>query len=245
MSEQELPGEQSETETASEEKVTFSEEQQKLVENQLAAKAFETREERRKSVELQRQLDEVKAQIPKETRPDVGNAGDVYDEDFETKQTQREAQIREQATFDARQTFRTEQAQDEQQAEAQRQQASINDSLQKFSASAADFDIDAGAFSQIDRTIGSYGGLRTDVGNRVLNDDKGMLIYQHFAQHPDDIQKVNQMDVGSAAIFVNDIRTKAVALHTKNPSNAPDPTETLKGSGAAPTKRGPGGATYE
>ena len=227
------------------EEITFSEEQQKVVDNRLAEKAFETREERRKSADLQKQLDEVKAKIPKETRPEVPKPGDIYDEDHEEQQAAREEVIRKQAKFDARQEFDVQAAQDKQLADQQAEQASFNDSLTKFNETAVKFDIDAPTLQSMDATIASHGGLRFDVGTRVVNDEQGMLIYKHFSQNPDDIYRVNQMSEGDAAVFVSDIKTRAAALFIKKGSDAPDPPDVLRGGGIPPEKRGPEGATYE
>jgi len=247
MSEQLNEGEQPESGTAPEKKeeITFSEEQQKLVDSQLAAKAFETREERRKAADLQKQLDNVKAQIPKEARPEVPKAGDVYDEDHEQQQQVREEGIRKQARFDARQEAAVETAQNQQIADQQAEQTRFSDSLRKFNDTATKFDIDAVTLQSMDATIASHGGLRFDVGTRVVNDEQGMLIYKHFFQNPDDIYRINQMNEGDAAVFVSDIRAKATALFTKKASETPDPAETLTGSGVPPDKRGPENATYE
>lgn len=223
-------------ETAPEQKeeITFSEEQQKIIDNKIAGKAFEVREEKRKGAELQRQLDEAKANVPKEVRPDVVASGDIDDVDYETQRTQREAQIRTQAEFDARARFDAEAVQNAQQAEQQKQQQDFQDKTTKFYGTAAQFDIDQQALAVMDQTIASYGGLSPVVGEFVLGDEQGMLIYQHLSNHPEDIQTVNSMNPIAAAGFINEIKVKQTALNTKRTSSTPDPATRIDGGGPDP-----------
>lgn len=245
LNEGEVEAQDSETAPEQKEKVTFSDDQQVIV-NRLTAEGRENvRTERQKTADVQRQLEEARALVPKETRPNVSNAGDIYDDNFEANQQARETQIREQAEFDTRQQVGAEQAHQAQVVEQNRQQAVFNDSITKFNGTAESFGIDSGTLQQMDGAIASHGGLRHDVGSRVLADDKGMLIYRHFSQNPDDIYTINRMSEGDAAVFVNEIKVKAVALNAKRTSSAPDPAQNLSGSGLSPTKRGSGGATFE
>jgi len=245
MSEQLNEGDKPESGTAPEEKVTFSEEQQKTVDKIAADGREKFQSERQKAADLQKQLDEANARIPKETRPEVPKSGDVFDDDHEERTAAREEGIRKQAKFDARQEFDTQAKKDKELADQQAEQARFNDSLRKFNDTAVKFDIDAATLDSFNATIASHGGLKYAVGTRVVGDEQGMLIYKHFAQNPDDIYRVNGMTEGDAAVFVSEIKSKATALFTKKASETPDPAETLTGAGVPPEKRGPKNATYE
>lgn len=227
------------------EKITFSEEQQAIVDKVGHQGRENVRAERQKSADLQRQLDEATAQIPQEVRPNVVASGDIDDVDYENQRTQRESQIREQANFDTRQQVATENAQAAQIAEQQKQQQNFNDSLVRFNSSATKFDIDQAQLRTMDSIVTSYGGLSADVGGRVLNDEQGILTYKYLSEHPEDIVSVNQMSQGDAAVFLNDIKAKATVLYTKRTSNAPDPAENLSGNGVPPGKRGSKGVLIE
>jgi len=248
MSEQLNDGEQpgsGDTAPEEKEKVTFSQEQQAIIDKVAEDGRSKVIEERRKSADLERQLEESRAKIPKETRPEVPKSGDVFDDDHEERTAAREEGIRKQAKFDARQEFDADAAKDKELAGQQAEQARFNNSLKKFNDTAGKFDVDAATLNTFDTTIASHGGLRYDVGTRVVSDEQGMLIYKHFAQNPDDIYRVNGMTEGDAAVFVSEIKSKATALFTKKASETPDPAETLTGAGVPPEKRGPKNATYE
>jgi len=238
------PEAQESAERREEPKVEFSEEQQKIVDSQIAGKAFEVREEKRQKAELQRQLDEVKANIPKEARPDVPNAGDIYDEDYETNRAAREAKLVEQARFDERQTVQGEQVQQAQHADLQRQQEAFNQQVSEFGNRATKAGINPQELQTAMNTVNQY-GIRQDIGNFVIADEQGHLITKYLAENPQDIDTVNKLDGMNAGIFMNTVREKAVALYTKRTSDAPDPPDNLTGSGVPPRKRGAAGATFK
>lgn len=234
------------TDTAPEQKeeVEFNEEQQKVFNDGMAGKAFEVREEKRRSAELQRQLEEFKANVPKEARPDVQGTGDIYDEDYESARTAREGQIREQATFDARQAFQNEQVQQNQLVEQQKQQAAYQESLTEYGNRAAKIGITPQELQQAGTTV-SQNGLRQDVINFLIADTDGPVMTRYLSENLVDVDSVNRMNPMQAGVFMNDIREKAKALYTKTPSGAPPPADTLNGSGIVPQKRGVGGTKFE
>lgn len=235
----------SETAPEQKEKVTFDPDQQAVIDKVALQGRENVRTERQKNADLQRDLDEARAKIPQEVRPSVIEAGDTFEEDYETKQQTREEQIRKQAVFDARGKWDAEAQQADQIATQQKQQQDFNDSVVTFRETASKFDIDQNAVALMDQTIASYGGVTPEVGQFIINDEQGMLIWQHMASNPLDIQTVNNMPLQQQGIFLADIKAKQVALHTKNQSTAPDPAENLTGSGVPPGKRGSKGATYE
>lgn len=228
---EETESEEVETAPQEEKKAEFTEEQEKSIQNRMSSKAFDVREQKRQNAVLRRELDEAKSKVPEVTRPDVQGTGDIYDEDYESQRQAREEQIRAQVEFDTRRQVGAEQAQQTQAAEFQKQQASFDEALTKFNGSAVKFDVDPAQLDVMDKTIASYGGLSPTVGQFVLNDDQGMLIYKHMASNPDDIQRVNTMDPMAAGIFLNDIKTKQAALFTKKTSGAPDPADRPEGGG--------------
>ncbi len=223
-----------ETEVASDsepeqiEKVTFDERQQAKVDELIGGKVKQTRQAERDNADLRRQLDEAKARIPVEQRPEVAADVDIYSEDDLRRH---ETAIRAQARFDARTEYDADAEQNRVLDEQRRQTASFNDSLTRFRDTAANFDIDPAQMSAMDQTIGSYGGLNPAVGQFVINDDKGMLIYQHMAANPGDIAKVNGMDPMTAGVFLNDIKAQQTARNTKKVSDTPAPADRPDGGG--------------
>ena len=221
----------SDTAPEQKEKVTFNEDQQAVSDKVALQGRDNVRSERQKTADLQRQLEEAQAKIPKETRPTVNEAGETFEEDYEANRNKRETQIRAQATFDARAEWDAEAAQTAQLAQQQTQQLAYQDSVTKFNGTAQTFGIDQNQLAVMGQTIASYGGLTPDVSSFVINDEQGMLIYQHMAANPLDIQTVNNMTPMQAGVFLESVKTKQAALNTKKTSDTPDPPDRLDGGG--------------
>ncbi len=247
MSEQSNEAEQQpESGTAPEQKeeVTFSEEQQAVVDKIAAKGRDKTRAGQQREADLQRQLDEAQARIPKETRPNVPNAGDVYDEDFEASQVQREEAIRKAAEFDTRAQVEQENEQKAQQAVVVEQQKVFDETISEYGKRATKLGITPEDV-QTAMAIVNQTGVSEEVGNFILADENGPLITKYLSENQQDIDTLNQLDAISAGIFIGSVKEKAVALGIKQTSTTPDPAETLSGAGVPPSKRGPEGATYE
>jgi len=226
------------------EKVVFSEEQQAVV-NKIAAEGRDkTRAGQQREADLQKQLDEAQARIPKETRPNVPDVGDVYDDDHEERQTAREKAIREAAVFDTRQTIEQENNLKAQETATVKQQKAFDDTISEYSKRATKLGESPEDVQAAMTTVNQI-GVSESVGNFILADEHGPLITKYLSTHLEEIDTINSLDPISAGIFMSELKEKAVALGIKQTSTTPDPVETLNGAGVPPSKRGPKGATFE
>ena len=227
-----------------EEKVTFSDEQQKVFNDTVAKKAFETREAKRQAEDLQRQLDEAKAAIPQEQAPNVPKLPDPYDDNYEDQVAARDDAIRAKERFDARQSFAQTQREQAQAAQQREQQAALNNKVTEYSNRATALGVNAQELQAAGNLVSQY-GINDQVTQFILGDDQGPLITQYLSKNPMELETIRTLDPMQAAIHISsNIKSKAAALGVRTPT-APDPAEILRGSGVAPSKRGPKGATFE
>ena len=226
-----------------EEKVTFTDDQQKVFNNSMSEKAFEVREARRKSEDLQRQLDEAKAAIPQETQPAVPDMPDPYDENFNEQVTRRDEAIRAKERFDSNQRF----TQDQSRLAGEQAQRVKNEELGRKAKTYEENAIKKGLnFDEVKaagNVIINY-GLREDVINEMLTDADGSLMSLYMSKNPQAIDSLNNASPVTLGNVYADIKAKSSALGVRQPT-APDPAETLRGAGVVTSDGGPDGATYE
>lgn len=223
-------------------KPLFSEEQQKVVNDIAAKKAFEVREARREAEALKKQLEEAKAKIPQQTRPEVPEV-DPYSDTYEDDLRRRDEAIRAQAQFDADQKARSTQA-EQARAQAEKQKQEETEKMVKaYGERALKLGVNANELQAAETKIIDY-GIDPDVANFILSDDQGPLIVKYLADNPLELDAMRGLSPQYAAIRIHtDIKQKASSLGVKTPT-APAPVETLNGSGMPLKERGPKGATF-
>jgi hypothetical protein len=225
-------------------KIEFSEEQQAVLDDLAAKKTYKIREAERQVEQYKRELDEMRAKLPQETRPDVPKVPDPYDDDYEAKIQARDAALLKRAEFDTKRTWVDQQtAQNQQQAAYQAQQAK-QETVTKFVGQAKKLGVTTEELNGAAKVIDDF-GIGDTVVQFILSNDQGPLIAKYLGNNPLELDTLRRLDPMSAAIRIeNVIKSKAAALGKRTPT-APDPTDTLRGNGAAPKARGPAGATFE
>lgn len=227
-----------------EQKITFTEEQQKVVNDLAAKKTFKIREAEREAEALRQQLAEAQAKVPQETRPEVPELPDPYDDNYQEVLAKREEAIRAAAKFDAAETVRQEQQQAQVLQQQQEQQQVLVKTVTDYAKRAETLGVNAQELQVAGNTVQQY-GIDDQVVMHILNDEQGPLITKYLSQNPQALETIRNADPMSAAVYIStEVKTKAAALGVKPPT-APDPVETLTGAGVAPGERGPKGATFE
>ena len=225
-------------------KVEFNDDQQKVFNDMAAKKAFETREAKRESDELRRQLEETKAKIPQQSRPNVPDVPDPYDDNYESRLRERDDAIRASAEYDASARVRQENAQREQlrtQHETQQKQVAR---IQAYAGRARTLGMTSAELESAGARVNEF-GIAQDVANFIIGDDKGPLITKYLSQNPLEMETLSSMDSMSAGVRIATVvKAKAAALGVQQ-RNAPDPAETLRGAGVSTSDGGPDGASYE
>lgn len=217
-----------------EQKVTFDERQQKVVDDIIGKKTFKVREAERENERLQNELAEARKQIPQEQRPDVPTMPSSFDfdsdEEFNQAVASRDKAIADAARFDGRQTYANEQL-ERQQQEAQK---ADNDALQAqvdtYAGRATKLGVKTEDLQAAGNVVAGY-GIDDSVVRHILKDEQGPLITTYLAANPVEMETIRSLDPISAGVYLSTIvKQKAEALKPKLTS-APDPVETLRGGG--------------
>ena len=230
------------------EKVTFSEEQQKVVDGIVGKKVYNAREAERRADSLKQENDELRRQLPTETRPVVPTVPDRYDFDNDEAYSQavasRDMLIGNAAAFDERQSQAEINRNVEQRMANEAAFAENQKDAQTYFDRASKLGIKQQDILAAGQMVASM-GLQDEIAGFILKDETGPLITQFLAANPLVLDEISRMSPMDAAIQINSvIKPKAAELMPRT-TQAPDPVEPLHGAGVPPLERGPAGATFE
>lgn len=226
-----------------EEKVTFTEAQQKVVNDIAAKKAFEAREAKRRAEEAERRIAELEAKLPQEQAPSVPDLPDPYDDDYQQRMAERDEALRLKAQYDANQLVKQQQLQQQQQAAQRQEQEELNKSVMDYSERAKTLGISDSELQAAGNLVAQY-GINDQITRHILKDENGPIITKYLSQNPQAMDVMNTMPPIEAAIYLEThLKPEAIKLKPRTTS-APEPVESLHGAGA-PVSRGPKGATFE
>lgn len=229
------PEEAEQSETATDEQSEPEQQQEPEPDYQkiIAEKAFEARQAKREKEELAKRLEQLEANAPKEQRPNVPPMPDPFDDDYESKIKQREETLIAQAQFDAQARIMQEQEQQKQQAAYQKQQESLTKRVTDYSTRAEQLGVDKNELAQAGQRL--QGQVSDDVASYILDNDQGPLITKYLAANPLELDKLSGLNAMQAAVYLEtQVKSKAAQFGTKKVTQAPEPVDTLRGSGAAP-----------
>lgn len=225
-----------------ENKITFSEEQQKVVNDIAAKKAFEAREAKREAEELRKQLEEAKSKIPQQARPSIPEV-DPYSDTYEEDLRKRDEAVKQVAAYERTQAELAEQDQARQQEEQRKQEEVLAQTIAGYNERAVKLGVSESELRAAGNAVVNY-GIDPQVASFILSDDNGPLITKYLSMNPLELESLNKLDPMNAAIRIqSEIKQKASALGIKTPK-APPPVDQLNGSGMPLKERGPKGATY-
>ena len=234
--------------TPTPEKVTFSDEQQKRVDEIVGKKVYNAREAERRADALMRENDELRRQVPTETRPEVPILPDRYDfqsdEAYNSAVINRDTLVGIAATFDERQS----QAEITRNVEKRMADEAIFAENQKdaqdYFSRASELGLKQQDIIAAGQTVANM-GVGDEVAGFILKDKAGPLITQFLASNPLVLDEISRMSPMNAAITISSVIKPKVAELMPRTTQAPDPVEPLRGSGVPPMERGPQGATFE
>jgi hypothetical protein len=222
----------------------FSEKQQAKFNEEIARKVAKQREAERKATQLEQEAEALRLKVQQyeaPVRPDIPPPPDPYDEGFSEKVRYRDAMIARQAQFDAHQAYLQQQQAVIQQQRQQAEQDKLRTTVTTYSEKAEKLGISAQELAQAGQIVAAY-GISNEVAEHILNDEQGPAITRYLAKNPLEMDKVMGMTPLKAAVYIE----STIKAAAKSPQKmAPEPTETLRGSGAREKERGPKGATFE
>ena len=227
--------------------ITFSEEQQRILDEAVGKKVFKLREKEREAEALKKRLEELEAKIPEQRRPNVPDIPDpfaVSDEEYKRQLYQRDEALKQAIAYDQQQQMLKQQQQQLEQQRLQKQQEVLTEKVQSYSQRAVKLGIKAEELQAAGNTIAQF-GIHDDVASYILEEDSGPLITTYLSKNLLELEKVREMSPAAAAVYIaTTVKQKAAALKPKV-NSAPDPLEQPHGAGSAPKPRGPSGATFE
>lgn len=226
-----------------EQKITFSAEQQKVIDDLAAKKTFKIREAEREAEQLRQQLQEVSAKLPQESRPEVPPIPDPYDDDYQGKLQERDQALLKAAEYDVRQQVLQQQQAELQQQQQQQEQQQLVEKASAYTDNAKKKGIAADQLQTAGNVVASF-GIRDDVASEMLSDVDGPLMTVYLAANPHMIEQLNSASAVQLGSVYAKVKAASAGVAPKATS-APEPVDTLSGSGVVPKERGPKGATYE
>lgn len=212
-----------------EQKVEFSEDQQKVFNNMAAEKAFEVRDAKRESDKLRQERDDALAKIPKETKPVIPDEPDEYAENRSQLVAQRDEAIRQSTMFDAREEVRLENIKAAATKAENDRQTEISQVFTDYEARGLTLGVDAQELLAAGTVVGQY-GLSDEIVMHIAKDDQGPLITTYLHKNPAALETIRQLDSLSAAAYIEtQIKPNAAALENKQPTAPPPPTDITAG----------------
>tara|TARA_B100000214_G_scaffold328866_1_gene268270 strand:+ start:17824 stop:18660 length:837 start_codon:yes stop_codon:yes gene_type:complete len=234
-----------------EEKVVFSEAQQRVLDKQIGKKVGKLREVERDNQTLRQRLQDVEAQLNKPVDVEVPPMPDAFsmtDAEYKEKVAQRDKAIVESA-------LQKKAAEAQEEAAAKQRADRIAEAQQEAEAKrkvyenrAAELGVALPELQQAGQTLYNA-GLHNEVAGYLLDADNGPLISQYLGQNPlelDNVLQKQNQSIADAIIYMHtEIRAKLQSLAKSNVNQAPDPIEKPAVSGKQKKQGGPQGATFE
>lgn len=226
------------------EPVRFSEDQQKVFDEAINKKTGKTREAERLAGRLQEEIDQLRKQVPQQTRPEIPAAPDPYDDNFAEQMTARDNTIIQAARFDAVQAAQQKTRQDAIDAVQAKEQEQTQAAIVDYSDRSKKLGIDATDLQQAGAVVGNY-GLTLEVATHILKEDHGPSITVYLSKNPTVLDELSRMSPMDAAVKIS-TEIKEAARNMTQPKNlAPDPVQPIRGSGMPEGDKGGKGNTYE
>lgn len=226
--------------------VTFTEEQQKFINEKIVGrKVAQMREAERRAEELQQRLEEMQSQIPQQPSgaPEIPPMPDVWDSDYERKVEERDQAILAKAQWERDQEYSQYQQQMEQQRAAQEFQQKLTSKVMSYTEKAKSFGI-----SEKDLQVAGNAVAQFDIPNEltdyILEHEQGPAVTMYLAKNLHEISNLQNLNPVRAAVYIEKNIAPKVSRSVRR-NSPPDPTESPRGSGMPEKRRGPKGATFE
>jgi len=223
----------------------FTPEQQAVFNETIGKKVAKQREAERLADERQRELDEVRRKLQQyesPVRPDIPPPPDPYDDNFQEKVRQRDAQIAAAARWDGQQQYAEQLRISQEQEEQRKQYEQITQVAQSYTKKAETLGVSADELKMAGAALVQY-GIPDRLSSRILRDDRGPEITTYLAKNLVEFDQLVRMEPEDAAVYLETIiKPKA---RKKPPEKVPDPAHSPGGAGMPEGRRGPAGATYE
>lgn len=199
---------------------------------------------KQESKALQDKLDAIEASKPAPTISDIPDREYMSDEEYSTATAKRDDEVRADAAYrraaDTRNAAAV-QRQNDAYAETNRVR---NETIKSYGNRAKELKVTDEQLNTAASVVVDY-GMSVEVADFILSDPNGPLITQYLSKNISELSALTQMSPMQAAVMISQTISPKFASTKPVNSQAPDPLRPVRGSGAAPKKRGATGTTFE
>ena len=224
--------------------ISFSDEQQKFInDNIVGKKVAKLREVERHAEELQRRLEELESYKPEGAEPTIPPVPDVWDAEYDAKIQARDEAILARAKWEEGERVKTEQQSYIQRQQEQQKLEELHTKVGTYTERAKTMGISEQELQVAGNAVSQF-GVPEPLVDFMLVDEQGPALTMYLAKNLQELQNVNSMNPLQAAVYLaTEIKPKVMRnMKRKAP---PEPTESVRGSGMPEKERGPKGATFE
>ena len=227
--------------------IKFDAEQQKIFEDAIAKKVFKQREAEREAGRLRRELEEVKARLPQQSRPMIPETPDPFaysDQEYRQRMAYRDQALVQAAHWDQQQNGLQYQEQVRQNDLARKQQEVMVNNIKTYSDRAIKLGMKPEELQAAGNKVSQF-GIDDSLVRHILNDDQGPLITKYLSQNLQELEDLSEMNPMDAAVRISTVIKSRLAALRPRLNKAPDPLQRMSGSGKTPKQSGPRGATFD
>ena len=192
---------------------------------------------------LQARLDEIDDKNAAPTISILPDQYDVSEEEYAKAVAKRDDEVRASAIYSNGEAARQDAALKKQNDAAASRQRKQQESVTSYVNRAAELKVTDQQLKEAATVIGDF-GMQVDVVNYILDDPNGPLITTYLAKNTGVLDELTRMNPMQAAVMISQKISPKFASTKPLNSSSPDPLNRIKGSGAAPRKRGATGTTF-
>jgi hypothetical protein len=225
---------EAENASAEENKVTFDERQQEVMNKAIGEKVAKTHEERRLREEAEAKYQRLLDNQPKPKEPTIPELPDVDDfygdpNGYNARILAREEAIREHAVFNAQNRLvRDQQEQKAREAEYE-QQVKQREAVESYTKKAADFGLTNEQLNK-DASLVTQAGIHPELSVHLLNDPQGPLVTNYLANNVLELDRVRNLSPIDAAVYIATV-VRPLLKGVKQSTKAPAPASIDNGGG--------------
>lgn len=198
----------------------------------------------KRAEEAEAKLAAIEANKPAPTISDLPDPYDVSDDEYKAAIARRDDEVRAAAVHaNATQTRNNASVLKNNEA-AEERNRKLNESSEVYRKRAVELKVTVEQSQTAAGIVGDY-GMSIELGKFILDDPKGPLIVQYLSKNLTELSELTQMSPMQAAVRISQTISPKFASTKPVNSNAPAPLNAIKGSGAAPKKRGATGTKFE
>lgn len=189
------------------------------------------REEQRRADELQKKLDDLSAQQGIGQPPQLLEAPDPFDENYEEKLKAYSESVAANARYEAQQAQLQQQQQATQQQQELQRQQEVQKTVESYVNNAKELGISQAELMEHGNNVGNY-AINEDVQLMIASDPEGPLITKYLSQNAAECANIANMSPVLAAHHVlTTVKSKAAMLRPKQTNTPPPARDVSSGTG--------------